>query len=275
MPSAAFCNGPMPIPWCGVRGPSRPNIALRCQPRRILAVRGPLSRELCLRNGVDCPAIHGDPALLMPAVYRPAGRIRHGLGIIPHYVDQDTAFIARCRAAGLTVINVSAEIESFVNQVVGCAGILSSSLHGLICADAYGVPSRWIRISDRVLGDGFKFRDYYASQGVEEEAIGVDAGVDLRRLDALPASERAASIVRRCDRRCWRTWKPGYEDYRRAVRSQRGIVPRRGLCTLGGLRHPVGRHRQRFDRPDAPDLREAPCRGSCTSRGFPTGASSA
>ena len=92
----------------------------------------------------------------------------------------------------MRVINVLSEIESFVDQVVGCAGILSSSLHGLICADAYGVPSRWIRISDRVLGDGFKFRDYYASQGVEEEAIGVDADMDLRRLDPCLASQRCA-----------------------------------------------------------------------------------
>ncbi|MGA2034875.1 MAG: polysaccharide pyruvyl transferase family protein [Thermoguttaceae bacterium] len=173
------------------------DVALSCKPRRILAVRGPLSREICLRSGVDCPAILGDPALLMPEVYRPAGRIEHALGIIPHYVDQDTTFIARCRAEGLRVLDVFSEIESFVDQLVGCAGILSSSLHGLICADAYGVPSRWVRISDRVLGDGFKFRDYYASQGVEEEAIDVDAGMDLRRLHALPrvttcAVDRAA-----------------------------------------------------------------------------------
>ena len=185
------------------------DVVLPCKPRRVLAVRGPLSREICLRNGVDCPAIYGDPALLMPEVYRPAARIRHALGIIPHYVDQDTAFLARCREAGLKVIDVAAEIESFVDQVAGLAGILSSSLHGLICADAYGVPSRWIRISDRVLGDGFKFRDYYASQGVTAEAIDVDAATDLRRLGALPrltacAVDRAA--LRRALLEDLKTW---------------------------------------------------------------------
>ena len=73
------------------------DVALSCQPKRILAVRGPRSREICLRHGVDCPAIYGDPALLMPEVYQPAVRIEHALGIIPHYVDQNTPFIARCR----------------------------------------------------------------------------------------------------------------------------------------------------------------------------------
>jgi len=162
------------------------DITLACPPRQILAVRGPLTREICRRSGWDCPAIYGDPAVLMPEVYQPRRGSEHPLGVIPHYVDQNSAFIARCRASGVKVIDVSSEIESFVDQVVGCAGILSSSLHGLICADAYGVPSRWIRISDKVLGQGFKFRDYYASLGVQEEPVPVDADTDLGGLESLP-----------------------------------------------------------------------------------------
>ena len=162
------------------------DVMLACRPRRILAVRGPLTREICLRSGLDCPAVYGDPALLMPDVYQPRSVRGGALGIIPHYVDHDSAFVARCRAAGLTVINVFSRIESFVEQVARCSGILSSSLHGLICADAYGVPSRWIHISDGVVGNGFKFRDYYASLGVQEEPIHVDGDSDLDVLKSLP-----------------------------------------------------------------------------------------
>lgn len=38
-----------------------------------------------------------------------------------------------------------------------------SSLHGFICADAYGVSAMWVHALEKPNGDGFKYRDYFSS----------------------------------------------------------------------------------------------------------------
>lgn len=52
--------------------------------------------------------------------------------------------------------------EVVCHQIASCARILSSSLHGLIMADAYGVPNRWIAPGKQ---GWMKYHDYAASIG--------------------------------------------------------------------------------------------------------------
>ena len=40
---------------------------------------------------------------------------------------------------------------------------MSSSLHGLIAADAYGIPNARINLTGRLVGGDFKFEDYALS----------------------------------------------------------------------------------------------------------------
>lgn len=137
----------------------------RSIPRKIHAVRGPLTRNKVLEQNVECPEVYGDPALLYPMFYKPRVEKRYKYGLVPHYIDHDSEWIQKFEnRKDVKIINViDPTINRFVDEVNSCEIILSSSLHGIICGDSYGIPSYWIKLSDKVIGDGFKFRDYFLS----------------------------------------------------------------------------------------------------------------
>ena len=136
-------------------------------PRKIHAVRGPLSRDLVISQNIECPEVYGDPALLYPRFYNPPIVKRYKYGIVPHYVDQRHPWLKQFKNdPTVKIINVlDHTINRMVDEVKSCDVILSSSLHGIVCGDAYGIPSYYIKLSDRVAGKGFKFRDYFLSVG--------------------------------------------------------------------------------------------------------------
>ena len=140
----------------------------------IAAVRGPLSRARALAAGCRCAAVYGDPGLLLP-MWLPAADQGDAIGIIPHYVDQERASIYRGKCK---VINVLAPVEQFVAEITSCNFVFSSSLHGLIIADAYGVPNAWIKLSDSVGGDGMKYLDHLMAMGRP-----VDGPIDCREAE--------------------------------------------------------------------------------------------
>ncbi len=152
-------------------------------PAHILAVRGPLTRDRLHAQGCYGDFILGDPGVLLPE-FLPASPLQHSLGLIPHYVDMNEAFVERARAAGVCVIDPSLPLTDYTAKLTSCSAVLSSSLHGLIFAHAYGIPAGWIELSDRVIGNGFKFRDYYASVGISAN--------DIQPLDASASFERMA-----------------------------------------------------------------------------------
>lgn len=127
-------------------------------------VRGPLTRHRVLASGGQCPEIYGDPALLMPRIVAPSPRQYFDLGIVPHYVDYE---FVKSQYPDHRVINVlNQDPRKVVRAVTECRKIISSSLHGLIVAQAYGIPAAWVRFSDNLAGDGVKFQDYYQSVGL-------------------------------------------------------------------------------------------------------------
>lgn len=147
---------------------------------RCLAVRGPLTAARLA--GFD--GVQGDAGLLCPRVL-PFDGARAGIAYVPHHGQwKNPGKLEALQAEGLRIIDVrAADPWDVVAQIAGCGMVLSASLHGLVVADAYGIPNIWVAANDWMARDGaFKFNDYFASVGRRVEgAVTLD---EARRLAA-------------------------------------------------------------------------------------------
>jgi pyruvyltransferase len=134
---------------------------------KFYAVRGPLTRQALIRTGHECPEIYGDPALLLPKYYEPKTEKKYEIGIIPHYVDYDRVK-KEIKDPSIKIIDLThPSIEEVTDDIFSCKRIISSSLHGVIVSQAYNIPSVWVKLSNKLSGDGIKFADYFLSVGIE------------------------------------------------------------------------------------------------------------
>lgn len=141
------------------------------EPEKICAVRGPLTAERVTECIGDCPKMYGDPAVLFKECYQPTIDQKYWLGIIPHWSDYQKISHHYAGVPGVQVISVEAGATQFIDEICSCRYIASSSLHGLIMADAYGIPTVWIKMLSGMHPDDFKFYDYYGSVRCEREPV--------------------------------------------------------------------------------------------------------
>lgn len=126
---------------------------------QILGLRGPLTAERVLVSGSHVQ--FGDLGLLC-SLFNPNEEKQYELGVIPHYVHYDREYLDHHK------IDVRSGIEHVLREASKCERILSSSLHGIILCDALGIENKW-EMSEKVIGKGFKFRDYASALGEEIE----------------------------------------------------------------------------------------------------------
>lgn len=149
---------------------------------RFHALRGELTRknvERMLNCKLDVPT--GDAGILVSELLDKAEEKRYTIGIIPHICDlkEDAVEQTLNSYENAVLINVKDEPLEVIRQIARCNCILSSSLHGLVVADSLNIPNMHVLFSDKPLGDGYKFDDYYSAYGVRHIVR------DLRR-DKLP-----------------------------------------------------------------------------------------
>ena len=96
---------------------------------------------------------------------------QYDVGIVPHYSDYD--YVCR-NYLNYHIINVvNPDPLDVAREITKCRKIISSSLHGIICAHAYHIPAKRVEFS-KLWGDGIKFVDYYAGKGASNLAAIVE-----------------------------------------------------------------------------------------------------
>lgn len=132
---------------------------------KILGLRGALTRDM-LQCQQDL--VLGDPGLLSPLLIRKVSNEKYTLGIVPHYVDQKSEVVeilkSNLRNAAL-IIDVRKNPVEVIEEIARCNYVVSSSLHGLVVADSLSIPNLWVKFSEKVIGNDFKFNDYYSIYG--------------------------------------------------------------------------------------------------------------
>ena len=147
----------------------------------VLALRGGRTRERVADASDD--TLLADPGLLAPEllVGGVPTRRRDSVVVVPHGMHVDTPFVeAARRAAGVDVVDVRNNPLDTIATIAASRFVYSSSLHGLVIADALGIPNAWIKPGIDLYGGDYKFGDYYSSFGLERSPVGlVEIGDDL------------------------------------------------------------------------------------------------
>ena len=126
----------------------------------VRAVRGPLTAQTLRAHGNTVPDTYGDPALLIPRLWTEeelgVSRRSQGVVLMPNYND-----IRDWPENALSPLgNPLKKIRALASADV----VIASSLHAIIIAEAFGVPTILVRSSKETL---FKYEDYYLGTGRE------------------------------------------------------------------------------------------------------------
>jgi len=126
----------------------------------IRAVRGPLTRQLLVDAGASVPEVYGDPALLWPMfwprdLYAPNGA-SDPVTVVPNFHDWKSW--RRDRRA----VNPRQDPHAVIKRIAASEFVCGSSLHGIIIAEAFGIPARLITPTTE---PEFKYADYYRGTG--------------------------------------------------------------------------------------------------------------
>ena len=139
----------------------------------VRALRGKLTERLLKTSSVriipnNQSIAFGDPGLLIPCLLSHMYRIckpTYKFCLVPH--NNDRLYFSKHLHSNVSVkiINTNNDYKDSLRMLMNCNLVLSSSLHGIIFAEAFGIPSRWLsnnNLPSFVTERRFKYCDYYS-----------------------------------------------------------------------------------------------------------------
>lgn len=122
------------------------------------AVRGPKTAEVLHLDTEN----FGDPGILIQDVMGEDIKSDGQAVVVPHFSHSDgPEFRALEETPGLRIVDVREKDPlDVVRQIASATHVFGSSLHALVTADAFGIPSTWVDPTGIHAEPYFKFTDY-------------------------------------------------------------------------------------------------------------------
>lgn len=158
--SVLACGNTGDVIWgTGMNGKVLDREKFRFNDLDIRAVRGPMTRDFIMNTfGIECPEIYGDPALLLPYFFpefKRSDNPKYDYIVIPHYSEMHLF----PKEDDFHIVYPTDPWNEIIRKILDSQFVIASSMHGLIVADAYGIPARWLRVTENE--PLFKYHDYY------------------------------------------------------------------------------------------------------------------
>lgn len=211
--------------WKNPGAPAKDRIPFTFSPGtkvRVSATRGRMSKRL-LRGGPN--TAYGDPVWLLPRFYRPDVKKTHELGVILHLSELEgrtldagaaesviRARVPEALRSSIRIINTLTRIDAEglkdkTDEILSCKRIVSTSLHGMVVAESYGIPCLYFATRGTEPGRGFRMEPLNADW-LDLRIRDLYTGIGRTRLPLYvqPRDEESdwADVMAAIDRR----WRP-------------------------------------------------------------------
>ncbi len=151
----------------------------------IHALRGKKTVQLLTEYGYRVPDVPlGDPGYFVKEMYPSLVNYKnkkYKACVIPHHADiKHPAFQTLGKEDGVYILNMMTSDVNVLEKIAESEVVISQSLHGLVFAEALGVPNLWVSFKDNRVWN-FKFLDWFSTTRNPQDKP-VDASAPLAEM---------------------------------------------------------------------------------------------